>query len=63
MWEMAWFSRQFLATQGAKIENIYDLLPFPDPYAIDIIENADVATENDIEYVKRMMAESAQKTI
>lgn len=56
MWEMGWFTKMLLNVQGDKTANVYDLLPFPDPNAV--VEGAssfDVATPNDVAYMKALM--------
>ncbi len=60
MWEMAWFTRMILATQGSKIDNIYDLLPFEDPNAEVISTYVGEPEVDDVSYVKEMMARSAK---
>lgn len=63
MWESAWFMRMILATQGSKIENIYDLLPFKDPNAEIIAVAINEQPEaSDVEYMKNMF-KNAPKTI
>lgn len=55
MWESAWFMRMILATQGSKIDNIYDLLPFRDPneQVIDVYTTNN-NPEDDVSYMKSL---------
>jgi len=53
MWEMGWFTRMILATQGSKIDNVYEILPFANPDEDTAI--AVETSENDVLYMKRLM--------